>query len=205
MRSGKLAAWGTAALVCASVLAPAAQAQDFFSQLFGGFGRPRQQPYIQMPFGNDDGQVYAPRGEGRAARWRRRPGVLRADLRRALFPGHRLGQCEPRGQSATVSARRARPRCSTAAASTTRPPKTENPIRSCRTRSAIATNSSAAAPATARTRSVSRRSRSRTIRRCARATSSPARTACLVAGRSADKRGAELNFSPASDEGPRQI
>ena len=65
MRSGKLLAWGAAVLVCASVLAPAAQAQDFLSQLFGGFGRPRQQPYIQMPFGNDDGQVYAPRGEGR--------------------------------------------------------------------------------------------------------------------------------------------
>ncbi|KRQ93510.1 DUF2865 domain-containing protein [Bradyrhizobium valentinum] len=51
--------------MCASVLAPAAQAQDFFSQLFGGFGRPRHQPHIQMPFGNDDGQIYAPRGEGR--------------------------------------------------------------------------------------------------------------------------------------------
>src|SRR5947209_15882889 len=65
MRSGKLLAWGAAALVCASVLASAAQAQDFFSQLFGGFARPRHQPYIQMPFGNDDGQVYAPRGDGR--------------------------------------------------------------------------------------------------------------------------------------------
>src|SRR5258705_5450575 len=65
MRSGNLATWGTAVLVCASVLAPAAQAQDFFSQLFGGFARPRQQPYIQMPFGDDGGQVYAPRGEGR--------------------------------------------------------------------------------------------------------------------------------------------
>ena len=67
MRSGKLAAWGAAALVCASALAPAAQAQDFFSQLFGGIARPRQQPYISMPFANDDGQVYAPRGEGRSA------------------------------------------------------------------------------------------------------------------------------------------
>jgi hypothetical protein len=66
MRSGKLAAWGAAALICASVLASAAQAQDFFSQLFGGFNRPRQQqPYFSTPFGNDDGQVYAPRGEGR--------------------------------------------------------------------------------------------------------------------------------------------
>ena len=42
--------------------------------------------------------------------------------------------------------------------------ETENPIPNCRTRSAIATRSSRAAPATARTRSGSRRSRSRTIR-----------------------------------------
>jgi hypothetical protein len=67
VRSRKPAAWGTAALVSASALAPAAQAQDFFSQLFGGgFGRPRQQSYIQVPFANDDGRVYAPRGERRA-------------------------------------------------------------------------------------------------------------------------------------------
>jgi len=65
MRSGKLAVWGAAALMCASALAPAAQAQDFFSQLFGGVARPRQQPYIQMPFADDDGQVYAPRRERR--------------------------------------------------------------------------------------------------------------------------------------------
>ena len=65
MRSGKLAAWGAAALVCASALAPAAQAQDFFSQLFGGFGPPAPAAYIQMPFADDDGQVYAPRRERR--------------------------------------------------------------------------------------------------------------------------------------------
>ena len=66
MRSGKLTAWGAAALICASMLASAAQAQDFFSQLFGGFSRPRHQPYIQMPFGNDDGSIPAPRGEMRS-------------------------------------------------------------------------------------------------------------------------------------------
>ena len=62
---GKTGSMGEAALVCACALAPAAQAQDFFSQLFGGIARPRHQPYIQMPFGDGDGQVYAPRGEGR--------------------------------------------------------------------------------------------------------------------------------------------
>ena len=65
MRSGKPAAWAAAVLLGACALAPAAQAQDFFSQLFGGPARPRQQPYISMPFSNEDGQVYAPRGEGR--------------------------------------------------------------------------------------------------------------------------------------------
>src|SRR5712691_11475947 len=65
MRSARLAAWGAAALVCASALAPAAQAQDFFSQLFGGFGRMRHQPYISMPFPNADGSVVQ-RGEMRS-------------------------------------------------------------------------------------------------------------------------------------------
>jgi hypothetical protein len=53
-----------ATLVCASTLAPAAQAQDFFSQLFGGFGRARQ-PYIQMPLPDDDRRP-APRRETRS-------------------------------------------------------------------------------------------------------------------------------------------
>jgi hypothetical protein len=65
MRSGK--AWAAVVLFGACALAPAAQAQDFFSQLFGG-ARPRHQPYISMPFSDDgeiQGRVYAPRGEGR--------------------------------------------------------------------------------------------------------------------------------------------
>jgi hypothetical protein len=57
----------TAALVCASALAPAAQAQDFFSALFGGMGggRARQQPYVSMPFAGDDGSVPVQRREMR--------------------------------------------------------------------------------------------------------------------------------------------
>ena len=67
MRSARLAMLGTAALVCASALAPAAQAQDFFSQLFGGFGGgpPRHQPYVSMPFAGDDGSVPVQRREMR--------------------------------------------------------------------------------------------------------------------------------------------
>lgn len=61
-RYSRRLAFGTAALLGLS-LAPAAQAQDFFSQLFGGFmqGRP---PVIRMPF--DDGPAPVPRAERRA-------------------------------------------------------------------------------------------------------------------------------------------
>jgi hypothetical protein len=54
--SGKWLAVGAAAVLCATALAPAAQAQDFFSQLFGGFGRSRT-PQIQLPFGGEGGQL----------------------------------------------------------------------------------------------------------------------------------------------------
>ena len=51
MAGGSARRWTFGAVaLCLSVLAPAAQAQDFFSQLFGGFGRGR---IIRMPF--DDG------------------------------------------------------------------------------------------------------------------------------------------------------
>ena len=48
--SGKRLALGAAAMLCASALAPAAQAEDFFSQLFGGFGRSRApQIHCRLP------------------------------------------------------------------------------------------------------------------------------------------------------------
>jgi hypothetical protein len=49
------------AVLCLAIAAPSAQAQNFFSQLFGGFGRPQQfggfgrPPMIQMPL--NDGTV----------------------------------------------------------------------------------------------------------------------------------------------------
>ena len=64
VRYGKTAAWA-AALLCVSALAPAAQAQDFFSTLFGAMGRRAPQPYISMPFANEDGSIPAPRNEMR--------------------------------------------------------------------------------------------------------------------------------------------
>lgn len=61
--SGKRLAWVAAALLSASALAPAAQAQDFFSALFGGFGRSHA-PQMRMPFAGEGGPV-APQGEAR--------------------------------------------------------------------------------------------------------------------------------------------
>jgi len=64
MGVSRMAIMGAAALACASALAPAAQARDFFSALFGGLTRGRA-PYVSMPFANDDGSLPAPRGEMR--------------------------------------------------------------------------------------------------------------------------------------------
>jgi hypothetical protein len=58
----RTAAVGATAWLCVSALAPVAQAQDFFSALFGGRAR---QPYISLPFANDDGSVPVQRGEAR--------------------------------------------------------------------------------------------------------------------------------------------
>jgi hypothetical protein len=66
MRSAKWVIVGAVALTGASALATAAQAQDFFSQLFGGFGGGRaRQPYISMPFADDNGPPPVQRGEAR--------------------------------------------------------------------------------------------------------------------------------------------
>jgi hypothetical protein len=60
----RVAVLGATALLCASALAPVAQAQDFFSALFGGMGRARG-PYISLPFANSDGSMPVQRGEAR--------------------------------------------------------------------------------------------------------------------------------------------
>jgi hypothetical protein len=59
-----MAILGAVALAGAFALAPAAQAQDFFSALFGGMGRARGH-YVPLPFANDDGSVPVQRGETR--------------------------------------------------------------------------------------------------------------------------------------------
>ena len=64
MGVSRMAILGAVALAGASALAPAAQAQDFFSALFGGMGRARGH-YVPLPFANDDGSVPVLRGETR--------------------------------------------------------------------------------------------------------------------------------------------
>lgn len=62
--SGKRLTLGAAALLCASAIAPAAQAQDFFSALFGALGGRSRAPTISLPFANDGG-AFAPQGDAR--------------------------------------------------------------------------------------------------------------------------------------------
>lgn len=61
--SGKRLAWVAAALLGASALAPAAQAEDFFSALFGGISRSRA-PQMHLPFAGEGGP-FAPQPEAR--------------------------------------------------------------------------------------------------------------------------------------------
>ena len=51
-RSGRQAALGGAVALCALALAPTAQAEDFLSALFGAFGGGRA-PSIRLPFANE--------------------------------------------------------------------------------------------------------------------------------------------------------
>jgi hypothetical protein len=63
--SGKRIALGIAVLLCASALAPAAQAEDFLSALFGAFGGGRSHaPSIPLPFASE-GNPFAPQGDAR--------------------------------------------------------------------------------------------------------------------------------------------
>jgi hypothetical protein len=55
-RSVRQATWGAVAVLSASSLIASAQAEDFFSALFGGF-RHRGPPQIIFPFGNEGSQL----------------------------------------------------------------------------------------------------------------------------------------------------
>jgi Protein of unknown function (DUF2865) len=63
--SGSRITLGVAVLLCASALAPAAQANDFLSALFGAFGGGRSNaPSIPLPFASE-GNPFAPQGDAR--------------------------------------------------------------------------------------------------------------------------------------------
>jgi len=51
--SGKRMAFGAAVAMCALTLAPAARAEDFLSALFGAFGGHPRPPVIRMPYANE--------------------------------------------------------------------------------------------------------------------------------------------------------
>ena len=59
VRSARQAALGASVALCALTLAPAAQAEDFLSALFGAFGGGRHQS-PSMPFANEGGPRFAP-------------------------------------------------------------------------------------------------------------------------------------------------
>jgi hypothetical protein len=64
-RSIRLTALGTAVALCASLAAPAAQAEDFLSALFGAFGARRHEaPPMALPFASE-GNPFAPQNDGR--------------------------------------------------------------------------------------------------------------------------------------------
>jgi uncharacterized protein DUF2865 len=58
-RSVRLVASAAAALVCASMPAPAARAEDFLSALFGAFGARPRAPAVPLSFANE-GDIRAP-------------------------------------------------------------------------------------------------------------------------------------------------
>jgi hypothetical protein len=62
--SARRFALGVTALLCASAIAPVAQAQDFFSALFGGLGGGSRGPSIRLPFANEGGPL-APQSDSR--------------------------------------------------------------------------------------------------------------------------------------------
>jgi hypothetical protein len=64
-RSLRLIAVGAAAVLGASLVAPAAQAEDFLSALFGAFGARRPQaPVIALPFASEDNSL-SPQSDAR--------------------------------------------------------------------------------------------------------------------------------------------
>ena len=175
-RSVRLITGVAAALLSVSTLAPLAHAEDFLSALFGAFGARPRVSAVPLSFANE-GDAQSQQSGARA-----RSGYSGGSQAYCVrtCDGRYSPSAAPAARAAprraTISARRAKPKWSMAAISIMPRPRAESPIRSCRMRFATVTNWLRGAPATAGTRPVSRRSRSRTIPRFAGAISSPAPT-----------------------------
>ena len=63
--SGRGLVLGGAAALCLLAPAPAAQAEDFLSALFGGFGGRSQAPAIPLPFSSEGNPIVPQQGEAR--------------------------------------------------------------------------------------------------------------------------------------------
>jgi len=97
LQIGQVIITGAAAVVCASTLVPAAHAEDFLSALFGAFGARPQAPSVPLSFASEgDTRAFAKRGSFTVGLFRRFAGLLRAHMRRTLFPDQRLQRPEPR-------------------------------------------------------------------------------------------------------------
>jgi hypothetical protein len=66
-KSIRQTALGVAVVLCAATLAPAVHAEDFFSALFGGFGRPPAS-VERLPYANEETPLDGPQGEAQRPR-----------------------------------------------------------------------------------------------------------------------------------------
>ena len=66
-RSNRLLVLGAAVLFAVPALAPAAQAEDFLSALFGAFGARPRLPSIPLPFANEGDATSVPQARPRYA------------------------------------------------------------------------------------------------------------------------------------------
>ena len=189
-RSGKQVALGAAAALGVLALIPAAQAQDFFSALFGGFGGGRPHAVIRLPFGGE-GNFFAPQNDPRP--------------RVGYYPGGSQAYCVRAcdGRYFPVSASDSQSR---AAACSGFCPASE-------TKLVYGSNIDNAATENGKPYSElpsAFRYRNELVAGCTcngkdQVGLAPVRiendpTLRMVAGRGADKRGASLNFSPASHQ-----
>ena len=182
-----------------SALAPDAQAQDFFSAVVRRL-RPSAAPALHRDaVRRDDRQVYAPRGKGRAATAAAAARPIACGPATAAISRSPASDKHSRAQTCNSFCPASETKVFYGSNIDNAPPTTASPIRTCRTRSASATSWSAAAPATARIGGLApvKIENDPTLRK---GDIVAGENGLLVAGSSADRRGAELNSRPPPTE-----